>query len=528
MAISKKYYYWNNLYHKKKYMEGELLADQPLGQKLIKKGFWLYFFMMITTPAGYIIKVIVSNSLSVADVWIFYSVLWFIWLVSIYHDLWLTEALQYFLPKYWIEKKYNSYKTITIITLFAQVIIGTGIAALIYFWANRLAIHQFRSPEAVGIIRTLCRYFIWINFLQVLASIFISFQDTISNNLLDFFRSYAILIFTIIFWTSKTLTTTNFAIWRISWLGIALLAGALILWKKYRHTLTKGSFVRDTVLIKKQFKYALRVFLWANIWSLLWQVDQQMIINILWPEAAGYYSNFFSLLLLYSVVVGPILTIIFPLVTELITKNHHQQFKEFQNLLYKYFSIFALSIGWLFFAFWPEIASILFGTKFLYSWQLLTYTAPFLILNVLFIINFGILAWLGKVKERVKVLLIALIVNIFINFLLLYVFKVGLPWAVIAMAIWRALLRWGSFKIIQKNQKIWFDWMFLLKNTGVIVILSAVYFVCKGYLIINDNSYRVYNTAYLVVALLLYYWIIWGFNYKSIGLLTKEVKSFRK
>lgn len=46
----------------------ELLADQPLGQKLIKKGFWLYFFMIISAPVTYIIKVIVSNNLSVEDV----------------------------------------------------------------------------------------------------------------------------------------------------------------------------------------------------------------------------------------------------------------------------------------------------------------------------------------------------------------------------------------------------------------------------------------------------------------------------
>ncbi len=509
-------------------MEGELLADQPLGQKLIKKWFWLYFFMIITAPVGYIIKMIVSNTLSVEDVGIFYSVLGLIWLISIYHDLWLTEALQYFLPKYWIEKKYDSFKTITVITLIAQVTIGIGIACLIYFGADRLAVNHFRSVEAAGIIKTLAFYFIWINFLQVFWSIFISFQDTVSYNLLDFFRSYAILIFTVIFWTGHTLTATNFALGWISWLGIALLAGTIILWKKYGHTLKKGSLVRDTALIKKQFKYALRVFLWANIGNLLGQIDQQMIINILWPKAAGYYSNFFSLLLTYSLVVTPILTLTFPIVTELITKNDHEKFKEFQNILYKYFSVFALSIGWIFFAFWPEIASIFFGTKFIYSGQLLVYAAPFLILNVLYIINFGILAWLGKVRQRVQVLLVALLANILINFLLLYVFKVGLPWAVIAMIIGRVLLRWGSFRIVQKYQKIWFDWMFLLKNTGVIVILSAVYFLCKDHIMINDNSYRWYNIMYFTIALLLYYWVIWGFNYKSIWFLIKEIKSFRK
>jgi len=76
-----------------------------------------------------------------------------------------------------------------------------------------------------------------------------------------------------------------------------------------------------------------------------------MIINILGPQAAGYYTNFFSLLTIYTLVITPILTLVFPIVTELITKKDHPRFQEFQNILYKYFSIFALSIGGIFFAF---------------------------------------------------------------------------------------------------------------------------------------------------------------------------------
>ena len=89
--------------------------------------------MIITAPIGYITKVIVSNTLSVEDIGIFYSVLGFIMLVSNYHDLGLTEALKYFLPKYWIEKKYSEYKTTLILTLIAQLTIGIIIAIAIYF-----------------------------------------------------------------------------------------------------------------------------------------------------------------------------------------------------------------------------------------------------------------------------------------------------------------------------------------------------------------------------------------------------------
>lgn len=110
-------------------MEGDtLLQDQPLGQKLIKKGFWLYFFMLLTAPVGYIIKVLVSNTLSVEDVGIFYSVFGLMMLFSSYHDLGLTEALQYYLPKYWIHKEYDKYKTILYITILAQIITGVVVS----------------------------------------------------------------------------------------------------------------------------------------------------------------------------------------------------------------------------------------------------------------------------------------------------------------------------------------------------------------------------------------------------------------
>ena len=108
-----------------------LLQDQPLGHKLMKKWFWLYFFMLLTAPVWYIIKAIISNTLSVEDVGLFYSVLWLILLLSNYNDLWLTEALQYYLPTYRIQKAYNKYKTILYITISIQVVVWTILAAYI-------------------------------------------------------------------------------------------------------------------------------------------------------------------------------------------------------------------------------------------------------------------------------------------------------------------------------------------------------------------------------------------------------------
>lgn len=509
-------------------MDGELLADQPLGEKLIRKWFWLYIFMLVTAPIGYFVRVIISNKLGVADVGLFYSVLWLIRLLSIYHDLGLTEALQYFLPKYRIQKKYSHYKSILILTLIAQVTIWLLIAWAIYLGADWLAIHHFRSPEAWHIIKILCRYFIGINFLTVFNSIYVAFQDAVASSLTDFFRSYGILAFTIIFWLSNTLTDTTFSIAWITGLGISLVASSIIFIKRYSHTLKRWTIMFDKSVIKTQLKYAFRVFLGANVGTLLGQVDQQLIVNILGPLQAGYYANFFSLVGMYSIIVAPILSLVFPIMTELVTKWHHEKISMFQSILYKYFSVFALSIGGLFFAFGPEIAAILFGTKFIYSGNLLVYIWPFLIFNVLTSINYGILAGFGKVRERVIVIGRALLINIIANIVLIYFAGWWLIGAVISLILgWFVL--WGlSFRIVHKHEPIHFEWNFLRKNLWIICLLSGIFYIFKSHFFVLSNGYRFWNILYISIAGIAYYCIIALCNIWSIKLLLKEIKNIRK
>lgn len=46
-----------------------------------------------------------------------------------------------------------------------------------------------------------------------------------------------------------------------------------------------------------------------------------MVAYYLGAEAAGYYANFLSLFLIGNIVVSPIMSLIFPMVSELIEKK---------------------------------------------------------------------------------------------------------------------------------------------------------------------------------------------------------------
>ena len=141
-------------------MTKELLQDETLAEKLINRWKWLYIFSFLIAPSGYIIKLLISNDLSVADVWVIYSIIGFIGILSNYNDLWFTESLLYFLPKFWINKKYNEFKSSIFLALWIQTITAIFIACLLWFWADYLALHYFHSSSAVEILKVFSLWFI--------------------------------------------------------------------------------------------------------------------------------------------------------------------------------------------------------------------------------------------------------------------------------------------------------------------------------------------------------------------------------
>ena len=504
------------------FMDGELLADQPLGQKLIKKWFWLYFFTILIAPTGYFIRVLVSNSVSVADVGIIYSIMWLMGILSAYHDLGLTEALQYHLPKYRIQKKYNAFKTSILFTFIVQAVTGIIIAFLLFYWADFLAANYFHSAESAYIIKIFCLYFLGVNFFNMLYSIYIAFQDIIQYKLIDGIKSYTTLIFTLCFFLLGTLDITNFTrAWMIG-LWVSLLISGILFIKKYWYTLSKWEIERDYALLKKQIKYAFWVFIWINVTLLLSQIDQQFIIYFLWAQSAWYYANYLSLILSFNILSAPFLGYLFPLTTELIQKNENEKLRELKSILYKYFSLFALSVSSIFIVLWPEIATILFGVKFMYSWELLSYSAGFLIFYVLFGINFSLLAGMGKVKQRAKIIAIALLANIVLNFIFIH-----LRWIVGVIAA--TIISWimlfvMSYRLVNKQREIIWDRWYVIKNLLVIIVLSTIIFLYKNNIFVLEDSDRYKNLIYFVLIGVGYYLIIGLINWWNIKLFIKEIK----
>ena len=504
-------------------MSWELLIDQPLWEKLIKKWFWLYLFAYLSAPAGYLIKVLVSNSLSVADVGILYTIVSLITILNVYNDLGLTESLQYFLPRYRIKKQYNYIKTSIYFSLIAQIFTAILIAIFLWFGAPWLAVHYFHSPEAVDILKYFCLYFLWINIFQVLQSIFIAFQDTFNSQFTELIRNWAILWFTFFFFITGQWNISNYSLNWILWLAVGILIAWIIFWIKYRKHILQWKIVIEKPMLTEYIKYALRCFLWLNVIMLFGQITQQIVIVMMGAEAAWYYTNFISLFTITNVILWPIMWLIYPLTSELIAKNDSEKLSSLFNFFYTYFTIAALSLSCLLLVLGPEIALIVYGKKFILSGILLSRSSIFSVLTILFLFNYVVLAGIGKVKERVKILWIATAINIILDIVLIR--YLWIYWAIISlMASW-SILFVLSYRMIVKIYKIKVDRKFMIKNTIVIVILTIIVYIIKNKIFVFDDIMRYRNLWLLILITIWFYLLFIWFNYKKILLLKKELKN---
>jgi len=503
------------------------MIDQysTLSEKFLRKGFWLYLFSFIMAPIWYIIKIILSGELTVSEVGILYGIISLIWLLSAFNDLGMTESLNYFIPKFISQKRYDKVKSILFYALSTQIITSLLIAAFFYLWADFIANNYFKTQDAKETLKVFSFFFIWINIFQTISGFFTAVQDTFNQKVIDFLRLtftlFAVLY--IFFWDLSSIL--NYSYTWVIWLYIWVLIAIYIFYKKYYTKYLKtAKIIIEKKLIIKIAKYAWLVVVWASAWSILWQIDMQMIIYILWTQDAWYYTNYLSIIWIPFMIIWPIFGLLFPIFSEMHSKWEHSKIKMVKNMFQTNFLVIWLVFNAIMFVFAEIIAYTLFWMKFISSWVILQYSVLFLVFNYLLQINFNILAGIWRVKERVKIIFIAIIFNFILNLILIN--NMWVNWASLATGIWWVLIWVLSEVWLWKKYKIWFDYKFLIKNILYISALSifSYYFINPFFIWLS----RWYSFWLLFIVAILWFSIITFLNWKEFRYFVLEVKNLRK
>ncbi len=513
-----------------------MFSKETLSKKFITKWFWIYFFTFLIAPLWYIIKVIASNTLTIEEVWVLYSIISLVSFLWAYNDLGLTYSLWYFLPKFRIEKKYTEFKSSIVLSLLVQIVSSIIIWTWLWFASWYLSVHYFQHPEASILLKRFSIYFFWINILQVIWSILWAFQDTFKQKLLEFFKiGFITIIIVVLFFFDIRAVDFYWLAW-IWWTWIAVLVSLFVFLSKYSYIFKDWKISFSKSFLKTYLWYAFWAFIAANAWMVLWQIDQQMIIYFLWARAAGFYTNYLSLVTAISIFTMPIVLFLFPVARESLSKKDWR-FHIMRRFFYKYLSVFSLMLWWFFAILWPEIASILFGTKFMFSWTLFIYSGWFIIFQVLLSINFSLTWWLWLVKENTKILWLTALINIILN--LIFIPKIWILWAVISTVIWWIIMRFMTFRLLLKNKvkmeqrgtkgnnkeqpKFIFERWFFIKNSLFLMFFLVVLYFFKSDLFVLDDIFRYKNLWILILVAIVFALYIAVVNWKEVILLKEEV-----
>ncbi|EKE29794.1 MAG: polysaccharide biosynthesis protein [uncultured bacterium (gcode 4)] len=454
-------------------------STETLSQKFVRKWFWLYVFSFLAWPIWYFIKIILSHDLSVEEIGILYWVVSLVSLLTVYHDLWLTESLNFFLPKFIVENDYKRFKSVLAYAMLAQIPTSLIIGWLLYFWSDFLAINYFHTSKAAEVLRIFCLFFIWMNLYSIISTVYWASQNTKYQKWIELIRMLAILAITLVFFL-----TWNWTLNHYSWNWIfGLFIGVIVTYsffyvKYYKPYLQKVKVTYDKELIKKVFSYAIWVLLAANVWMVLSQIDMQLIIYLLGAESAWYYTNYLSIIWIPFLVIAPIIWFLFPVVSELHGKWDEEKIKTIKSMFYKYFWVIWVVVSAFMFVFARELSVVFFWEKFSFSGDILMFSVFFLVFNFLLQINFQILAWTWRIRERVKILWVWLAFNIPLNLILINFFESMQQWKWVlgsSLAVW---LSWiPMFYLSNRATRKYstkFDLGFFLKNTLIASFLCLI------------------------------------------------------
>lgn len=458
-------------------------------------------FSFLIAPTGYIVKIIVSGNVSIEELGILYGIISFVTILAAYNDFGMTESMNYFLPEFLHKKEKKKATQLLYSALSIQMITSLILGIILFFVAPWLAEHYFHSPAAENLLKIFILFFFWENLFKTITTFFQAAQNPKLQKWAEFVRMITLVAYIIWVFVLEHGSLLNYAWWWIIALATGVLFSFVWLLASYRDVLNPSWLVIEKAFLKTLLWYALWVVLTANAATILSQIDMQMIIALLGPTEAGYYTNYLSIMRIPFMFLLPGVVFLFPVISDLYKKWDIAQIQSIRKNAYKYFSVFAIMTSSFFFLFGPELATMLFSSTYEKSWHILLFSSLFLVFNFLLQIDFQIFSWTGRPKQKMYILLIGIVLNFFTNLFFIHYF--GVFGAALATGIGWVVIWLCSIYRVGKEYSFWFDVWFFLKNFIVFSGLSLLYYG-------SDLSLAWFNRPELIgvfIAVITLYWI---------------------
>jgi len=389
---------------------------------LLKQTFWVYIFAYLAAPLAYLIRILYARSFSVEEFGLIYSIMGIIGLISIFNDLGFTETLNYYATRFYEKKQYSKVKGSLIFAFLMQG--GTALLLVLtfYFLSPLLAEYYFKTEIAVSTFRWFLLYFLFLNISKPFIQLFMATHNYYYGMFAEFFRTFVILLLSSLILFYPGLKNLDYigAVWGVGFISLFVLF----------YYLSKAKFPKiygvkaelSFGLYKKLFNYAIVVMIGSGAVLLLSRIDIFFLTYFKGLYEVGLYSVALSLGMGIPILIGPAINMIFPLTSKLSVNKDSFKIKEMIKTIYGFGLYLIIPVLIVFVSYPKEIINLLFGVKYVGAYVALIILSFAYFINVLASFNFQIMAGLGLVKKRTKILYFAAFTNIVADLILIPIY----------------------------------------------------------------------------------------------------------
>lgn len=424
---------------------------------------------------GYLVRIFFARNLSLEEFGLFYAVIAFIGLFSIFKSLGLDSALVFFIPKFLTESNFKKIKNSVIYVTIVLFITNLIFILFILLFANFIGFNFFKHNFASTVLILMAISFFIDSFVDLIKRIFQGFQRMALFSSIDLIRMILILIISFIFFKVGYGILSPVIAYIITPL-ILILLYALLTYNKQYEIFSKNKFFWEKPLFKKLRKYGVQLILLDSIGLVFAYSDRLLITYFRTLEEVGVYSAVFPTARLLWIIPISIINVLLPITSELWNKGFKKELKKGIELLHRFILIIVLPATLIIFVFSDIILELFYGDSFIIGGTSLKILVIGIMFYSFYAINGGIFSGMGKPHINTKILGLGAVVNIILNLFLIP--KFGIIGAATASMISFILIMFLGFYVLQKENLVTLPYIIWTKT----IVLSMFFLLLISYL----------------------------------------------
>ena len=354
-----------------------------------------------------------------------FSIISFIAMISL---LGLSNGILRYVSYYIGKKDKQRIKGTILSALKISSTIGISMLILTIIFSGYISINIFNKPELISVIRVFAFIIPLIIFIEIFASIFLSFKKIQYNTIIKDFGDKLFKLLLVFLFISLGFGLTGLA---CSYLFSSIITFSLLLYflrKKefglFNNKIKPKSNTRELLI------YSLPLILTSLLTLLQKWADTFVIGYYRSASEIGVYSIAFSTASLLAIIPTALMSLFIPVITSLYGQNNIRDIRKMSNNIVKWIFMINLPFAIILSIFSRELIKIVFGLEYANGYiSLIILSLAYLILSMTHVYGSNLLM-IKRTKLLSLFVLISTLTNILLNIILIP--KYGINGAAIA------------------------------------------------------------------------------------------------